>query len=196
LNNKEKILAAAEKIFVRDGFDGARMNTISKEAGVNKAMLHYYFNDKGNLFEQIFKIKSSVFFPKISAYFLSDSSIQDKMDYFIDTYMELLMTNPSIPSFVICTMNKYPGFIRVFPRGFLESMIAYIQLESDAGKIRKLDARQFFMSVVGMCIFPFIAKPVINHIMNLEKGAFDTILEERKEEVKRYVKAILKVEEA
>jgi len=193
LNNKEKILAAAEKIFVRDGFDGARTNAIAKEAGVNKAMLHYYFDDKGKLFEQVFKMKSSQFFPKISAYFLSDNSVQEKMDYFIETYMNLLIANPKIPPFVICTMNKYPGFIRVFPKGFLESMITYLQVESDAGKIKKLDARQFFMSVVGMCVFPFIAKTVIGHMMNLKEGEFDDILEGRKEEVKSYVRAILQL---
>lgn len=193
MNNKEKILAAAEKIFVQDGFDGARTNAIAKEAGVNKAMLHYYFDDKGKLFEQVFKIKSSQFFPKISTYFLSDNSVQEKMDYFIETYMNLLMANPKIPPFVICTMNKYPKFIRVLPKGFLESMIAYLQVESDAGKIRKLDARQFFISVVGMCIFPFVARPVIGHMMNLKEGEFDNILKERKEEVKRYVRIILQV---
>lgn len=194
MNNKEKIIAAAEKIFVRDGFDGARMSAISKEAGVNKAMLHYYFSDKANLFEQIFKMKSSKFFPKISAYFLIEGKVEEKMDYFIDHYMDLLLSNAKITPFVICTMNKYPSFIRAFPKGFIEGVITYIQLESDAGKIKKLDARQFFMSVIGMCVFPFIGKPVIKHMMNIEETVFDTILQERKEEVKMYVRAILRVE--
>lgn len=52
-NPKEKILSAALKEFAAHGYGGARMDTISKEAGVNKAMLFYYFVSKENLYQTV-----------------------------------------------------------------------------------------------------------------------------------------------
>ena len=54
LSTEEKILNAAKKVFLTKGMDGARMQDIADEAGINKALLHYYFRSKDKLFEQIF----------------------------------------------------------------------------------------------------------------------------------------------
>ena len=54
LNTEQTILEAAKKIFIHKGMDGARMQEIADEAGINKALLHYYFRSKDKLFEAIF----------------------------------------------------------------------------------------------------------------------------------------------
>ena len=53
-STEEKILAAAKKVFVLKGMAGARMQDIADEAGINKALLHYYFRSKEKLFESDF----------------------------------------------------------------------------------------------------------------------------------------------
>ena len=55
LNTEQKILLAAKKIFVEKGLEGARMQEIANEAGINKALLHYYFRSKDKLFEGVFR---------------------------------------------------------------------------------------------------------------------------------------------
>src|SRR4026209_2372446 len=64
---EEKILAAARKVFTTKGMAGARMQDIADEAGINKALVHYYFRDKDKLFETIFMEEAQKFFPKINA---------------------------------------------------------------------------------------------------------------------------------
>src|SRR5262245_51487236 len=51
---EERIITAARKVFLSKGLAGARMQDIADEAGINKALLHYYFRSKEKLFDMIF----------------------------------------------------------------------------------------------------------------------------------------------
>ena len=64
---EQRILEAAQQVFTRDGFDGARMQEIAETAGINKALLHYYFRSKKRLFEKVLEEKMRAFLPEISA---------------------------------------------------------------------------------------------------------------------------------
>ncbi len=193
MDNEDRILQSAEKIFIRDGYNGARMKAIADDAKVNKAMLHYYFKSKDKLFQKIFLAKISFFLPKIGAIFFSDKGILEKLDAFVDAYMDLLIANPNIPAFIINTVNKYPDFIRVFPKDVLQGVISYIEVEVEAGRIKQVDARQFLISVIAMCVFPFAARPILRHVMSLEGELMDEFFVLRKKEVKTYIRAILEI---
>ncbi|AEE90844.1 Transcriptional regulator, TetR family [Tepidanaerobacter acetatoxydans Re1] len=54
IETKARILSAAEDIFSKVGFDGARVDDIAKEAGVNKALIYYYFKSKNEILETLF----------------------------------------------------------------------------------------------------------------------------------------------
>jgi TetR/AcrR family transcriptional regulator len=191
LNTEEKILQAAEGVFVRDGFDGARMQDIADEAGINKAMLHYYFRSKQKLFEEVFRSKILDFLPQVGAKFFSDAPVMEKIEFFIDSYLELLSRNPSIPVFVLCTLNKKPGLIQNFPYQVFQGILEYFQMEIEKGTIRKVDPRQFFLTLLGMCVFPYLSKPVASHMMQLNDEEYFALLQDRREELIRYVRAIL-----
>jgi len=66
-NTRDRILMASKNVFQSKGMAGARMQDIADEAGINKALLHYYFSSKEKLFEVIFKEAFAQFFPKINA---------------------------------------------------------------------------------------------------------------------------------
>ena len=53
---EEKIFDAATDVFVEKGMDGARMQDIANHAGINKALLHYYFRTKDQLFNAVFEM--------------------------------------------------------------------------------------------------------------------------------------------
>ena len=66
LSTEKKILEAAKKVFIAKGMAGARMQDIADEAGINKALLHYYFRSKDKLFETIFAEIAQRFLPRIN----------------------------------------------------------------------------------------------------------------------------------
>src|SRR5215467_13252802 len=83
-----RILEAARKVFLKKGMAGARMQDIADEAGINKAMLHYYFRSKEKLFEKIFMELSQRFFPRLIMIFESDESLFRKIELFVAEYVD------------------------------------------------------------------------------------------------------------
>jgi AcrR family transcriptional regulator len=192
LSAEERILAAARKIFIKKGYDGARMQEIADEAGINKAMLHYYFRNKDLLYERIFAEFTSKLFPNINAVVNNDSlDIFEKIEKFVETYIFFLSQNPDIPVFIIGEMSKRPEVLqKVFSEKEAKNeapMIAKFAMElmqeSAKGKIKPMNPFHFMISVVAMCAFPFAAKPMMQAFMKMSEEDFNLFLLERKKEV-------------
>jgi len=58
-NARERILASAETIFLQDGFDDTSIRTLTEAAGVNVALVNYYFGSKRNLYLEVLRRKFS-----------------------------------------------------------------------------------------------------------------------------------------
>lgn len=190
-NTEEKILNAAQTVFIQKGMDGSRMQEIANEAGINKALLHYYFRTKQKLFEAIFKKVFKQIFPKIETFILSDLPIEEKLGVFIDNYIDLLIKNPYFPAFILKEINRDPDFFAsVFKSQGINPthIFEMFEKEMEAGRIRKMDPRDLMINLLGLSIFPFAAKPLMK-IMFFENDnkAYNQFLENRKTTVKEFV---------
>lgn len=190
-NTEEKILKAAHTVFIQKGMDGARMQEIADEAGINKALLHYYFRTKEKLFDAIFKKVFSKILPNIMEMVESDLPIENKLGMFIENYIDLLMRNPFLPTFVLKEMNRNPDFLASVIKGTgIEParIFSMFEREMDAGKIRKTDPRDLLINILSLSIFPIAAKPLMT-IMFFEndKNAYKAFIEQRKESVKTFI---------
>jgi AcrR family transcriptional regulator len=188
---EEKILLAAQKVFVNKGMAGARMQDIADEAGINKALLHYYFKNKEQLFENIFIKLTRNFWPKITGIFESDTPLFEKIESFCSIYIEKIIQNPYIPLFVLYEMNQRPAHFvkRIFndspPRP--EKLAAQIENEIKAGTIRAVHPFQLIMNMISMCVFPFIGKPMFMTVMKIDDTAFREFMEQRKKEIPVFI---------
>lgn len=190
-NTEEKILNAAQSVFVQKGMDGTRMQEIANEAGINKALLHYYFRTKQKLFEAIFAKVFKQIFPNIKILILSDNPIEEKLGTFIDKYIDLMMKNPFLPTFILKEINRDPKFLAYIIKNQginLSDIFEMFEKEIDAGKIRKIDPRDLMLNILAMSIFPIAAKPLIQ-IMFFEndKKAYRNFLIKRKTSVKEFI---------
>jgi TetR/AcrR family transcriptional regulator len=193
LSTEEKILKAAEEVFMRDGYDGSRMQDIADVAGINKALLHYYFRSKDKLFEKVFDAKIQGFFPQVGEVFNQDILFIDKIHFFIEGYIRLLCRNPYLPLFVLNTVNNKDKseFIKKMPTGFALKVVQSYMTDLQKGKVKEINPAQFVMSIMGMCVFPFLAKPILLDMFKADNATFDSLMEERIQELKMYVKLIL-----
>jgi AcrR family transcriptional regulator len=194
LSTEQKIIEAAESVFMEDGYAGARMQQIADKAGINKAMLHYYFRSKDKLFELVFRHKMKQFVPQIT-HTLQDEQIPflDKLDRFVMIYLEMLRKNPSLPLFILSTMNRNPDLMVNFKQEVGQTIVRVMLAEIKKGNIRPVDPHQFMLTLVGMCIFPFLARPVFAGIFNLDQKAYADIIAERHLHVMQYARAILSI---
>lgn len=189
---EEKILAAARKVFMTKGMTGARMQDIADEAGINKALLHYYFRDKDKLFETIFLQEASKFFPRINMIFESDALLFEKIRQFVREYIDEMQANPFLPWFVMNELNRDPDqFLKKVwgpdnlpkPAKFLEQIATEIR----TGHIKPIHPLHLLMNMISMTIFPFIGKPMFMRNLGLGEKQFAAIMEQRKKEVPDFI---------
>jgi len=188
---EQKILDAARKVFIAKGMAGARMQDIADEAGINKAMLHYYFRSKEKLFETIFKELSIEFLPRVNAIFESDVSLFEKIEVFCSEYISRMMENPFIPLFIVNEINKQPEiFLKKMwggKRPQIGKFLQQIETEIKKGAIERIHPAQLMLNMVSMCIFPFIGKPLCQMVMGINESGYRKLMEERKTLVPQFI---------
>src|SRR3954468_17116383 len=90
------------------GIDGARMQDIADKAGINKALLHYYFRSKEKLFEMIFIEEARKFMPKVTSIMVSELTLFEKVEKFVGEYIDTLLQNPLLPIFILNEIKQNP----------------------------------------------------------------------------------------
>ena len=190
-NTEEKILSAAKKVFLKEGMAGARMQDIADEAGINKAMLHYYFRSKEKLFEKIFTELSQHFFPRLVRIFESDESLFRKIESFVGEYIDQMRQTPYLPIFVLNEVNRQPeAFIKKMMgdrKPPIKKFLDDVQAEVKKGIIKPVNPLQLLLNIISLCVFPFVARPMFQLVTIIDKTMFDKILEQRKAEVSKFI---------
>ena len=193
------ILDAAMKVFTQRGYDGARTEDIAKEAGINRALLHYYFRDKQTMFNLIFETRFKEFFGGIFNIFNSDKSLYDKISLLIEHEISMFIAHPDLARFIIGEVATRPERLieqgkklGINPRAFLESFEKQVNQEVKSGKIKTIEGRQLLMNIMSLCIYPFVAQPIIRTMMQLDRSSFNNMMEVRKKDVYQFIMNALK----
>ena len=196
-STEKDILEAAKRVFQIKGMYGARMQEIADEAGINKAMLHYYFRSKDKLFDAVFQDAAKNFFSKIRELLNVDQPLLEKIEYFVENYVELLLQNSFIPAFIITEVHQNPDRIK---NVFLESgvntemlFINDIKTAISLGIIHPVDPKQLIINIIGLCVFPVAAKPIIKTMLNLNDEDYLKFIKIRKKEVSKFIINAIKV---
>jgi TetR/AcrR family transcriptional regulator len=162
-----RILEAARTVFHKKGFEGARMKEIADEAGINKALLHYYYRNKENLFDAVFREAFKGLTSRIFEIFTSDLPLKEKIPGFLSYYMTFLFANSYIPWFILNGLYAKPDQIKEIITNFEfspEELIEKLhrQILDEYGV--NIDAKNFFINILSLCIFPVIARPLIGQL--------------------------------
>ncbi len=185
LDTEEQIFEAASRVFQRKGYAGARMQEIADEANINKSMLHYYYRSKDKLFQEVFQREVKRLFPVIFGVMDSDQSLPKKIDELIDTYYVFLEKNPHLVQFVLHEMHqnadRFKNFIKEEGIQPPESFLVQIQEEVDKGNMDPVKPEQLVVSIIGLILFPFVARTMIETIFDMDTSNFLHFLKERKE---------------
>lgn len=171
-DTEQKILRAASEIFLEKGHDGARMQEIADKAGINKALLHYYFRSKQKLFRTIFKKELQTMLVSIFSLISPADNFKEFLNKFIPGYLENVSSRKNIMRFILWELDKSPKevaewFLEVFQdRGFPGNPILLrVEKAIKDGEIRPVDPTNFLLSLLGMCVFPFVAEPMLKHLI-------------------------------
>jgi AcrR family transcriptional regulator len=194
-NTEQLILRAAKKVFIEKGKDGAKMQEIADKAGINKALLHYYFRSKEKLFTVIITEALYNFLPNLEKIFCATISFEEKIKLSVDSYITLLSENSFIPPFILHELNRNPDDIiqLIISSGIrFDLILAAIQKDLNAD-FRKINAHHFMANLVSLCVFPITARPLFLKVLfDNNRKAYDNFIEERKTLVAEFIIKTLK----
>jgi len=188
---KEKILAAAIQVFSERGKQGARMQEIADLAKVNKAMLFYYFTNKDSLYSEVLKHIMTQILKNINKVTLSGDRSEIKIEKIVNTYIDFIKKNQEIPRLITSEMSTGAETLKTIILELKESdsfnlplnFIKMFQEGIKSGSFRGMDPAQTIISIIGISIFYFIAKPIIHSMLNVQEEDQDKFLKIREKHI-------------
>jgi AcrR family transcriptional regulator len=201
---EQKILDAARAVFLRRGTAGARMQEIAREAGVNQALLHYYFRSKERLSAAVLQQVASRIFPALVHTVSSESSLDEKIDGLIAIYLDTLSENLFVPGYLLSEVHHNPEGVEKLLSGAVGANpktvapLVLMKLESQineqvkAGNMRPIKAQQFLINLISLCVFPFAARPMLKLVLGMDDAAFTRFIEQRKKELPQFFRSALR----
>jgi len=190
VSTEERIKEAARVVFTKKGYAATRTRDIAEEAGLNLALLNYYFRSKEKLFQLIMEEKFEQFFGMIVR-LLNDetTSLEEKVTAIANDYIDMLLANPGLPIFVLSEIRNNPKLFSNRVTGKLLQSAFFKQLHQVRPDINVF---HFILNLLSMIIFPIIVQPVINQIETLQGDAFKQFVLERKKLIPVWFNQLLK----
>lgn len=184
----DRILDAAHRVFIRRGTAGARTQEIAAEAGVNKALVHYYFGTKEALAEAVFQRVASVFLPSLFGVLSApDLSIEDRVRTIAARQVAFHRAHPYMAIYLLSEIHTVPERLEtlVGPHGrpSLAPLQAQLDAAARAGEIREITATEFIVNLMSMLVFPVVARPMVRHVVAMSDPDYDRFLDQRAEQV-------------
>ena len=171
---KERILKAAIEEFIEHGFDGARTQAIADRAKVNKAMLHYYYANKDNMYEQAINTVVNAIIDKLGKIPAEQPQIEDRIGSVMDAYIEIFTDYADYFKIVIYEAMRGGKVLKkvllsknILKNSSIRNFIKYFDDQVSSGKVRKVDKVQLFLSIVTQMLPVFIAGQILNEVVDV-----------------------------
>jgi len=182
---------------VRQGTARARTQEIAAEAGVNKALVHYYFGTKDKLAEAVLEDAARDFIPRIFAIIGSETmGLEAKIRAVVQEQVAFHTARPYVAGYLLAEAHTEPERLQALfarsgpaPLGVLRRQLAHA---AAAGEIRKISAEQFVVSLMGLLVFPFAARPILALVVGLDDARFASFIETRRRELPGFLLAALR----
>ena len=189
-------MQAARKLFTQKGFAAIRTRDIAKEAGINLALLNYYFRSKEKLFDIVMMDNFRNFIKGISVNLADErATIPEKVRQLTNAYIDFLTLNPDLPLFVLNELRGNPSGLA---ERLIEElgpsrnyMLNQLQTAAKEGKMPPMDPFHIVANLIGLTVFPFVARPLLQKVTGVNDQQFLAFMQERKQLIPIWVNAIL-----
>lgn len=197
-NTEIRIKEAARKLFQEKGFDATRTREIAEAAGINSALLHYYFRSKEKLFHLIM-IESIREMFSFLRQIIDDPStdLSTKIDLIVNGYIDVMVAHPNIPLFVLNELHADSGKI-IRESGIDKNMLLgsyfFKQINEQLQKKSiQMEPIHIMLNTITLSVIPAIARPMISYLYEVDTIKISDLLEERRKFVPIWIKSMLQL---
>lgn len=184
MSTEERIKHTALVLFLERGFERTSIREIAQKAKINIALLNYYFRSKENLFDSIFSSLLGKHTPVLQDILNTELPLEEKIEVYVDKYIDMLLENPKLTYFVLSVLNRNPNKIikmKMF-RSLYETRNFAIQFddEKSKGNIKDVDITHFYLNMLSLITFPFTVKSALMEKNQLTEEGFKNFMIARK----------------
>lgn len=194
ITSEEKIKEAARKVFTQKGYAATRTRDIAEEAGINLALLNYYFRSKEKLFDIIMMETMQQFIMVMKGVLNNEkTSLEEKLQIIVSNYIDLIIAQPDLPLFMLSEIRSNPD--KLLTNMNIKEVLLKSHLIKQLGEATKdlgVHPFHFLMNVLSMTIFPFVGKPLIQKLGDFKEAQFIAMMQQRKVLIPKWIKAMLK----
>jgi AcrR family transcriptional regulator len=187
VSTEQKIKEAAKTVFLNKGFAGCSSREIAEAAGMNVALVNYYFRSKSQLFSLIFNAAMEDFMSSMIPVFHSEEPLESKVRILINREYEFLLSHPDLPTFIINEMNRSAESNldhSELMRKINESGIINECLRAqEKGEMRKIDPIGLTLLIMSNCQFPVVARRLLQNIHSMKDQDYLNYLNHHKDTV-------------
>jgi AcrR family transcriptional regulator len=169
------LISAATELFTQRGFDGVGVRDVAHAAGVTPAMVSYYFGDKQGLYVAMVESVFQRLLDRVSALAQRAADEQgDPLSSFVRLHITTLAEEPWVPPLILREVLGGAGplrerFIEDFARRMATTILGLLHEGIDSGRLRAdLDPRLAMLSLMGLCVFPFLSHPVSGRVLGIQ----------------------------
>jgi AcrR family transcriptional regulator len=193
---ESRILEAATTVFTQKGLAGASMQDIADEARISRTSLHYYYRNKDKLFDTVFERVVDAFITQLIGIMNADTPLAEKLKRFVDGYLDFMLDNPGYVSFMVHDLNVTPERMvkLILSRDFdVEKLKGQIIAEMENNQCSEFDVAQFWASLIGMSIMPFVFKPMVTKFfLDESEDRFREFISRRKQHILDFLMKYIK----
>jgi TetR/AcrR family transcriptional regulator len=184
--SRAAILKAAVREFAREGVAGARTDAIARSAGVNKALLYYYFKDKEALYEAVLNEVFSGVRTAIHSALSQSLTPRDRLMAYVRAHFDYIASNPLYPRIVHAEFlragrdpSRLQGVAKQYFRPIFSELSFLLKEGAATGDFRRVDPIQFIPSMIAVITFYFITAPIMKVMIGFDPMSRARLVERR-----------------
>ena len=169
------LIAAATQLFGQRGFGEVGVREVASAAGVTPAMVSYYFGDKQGLYAAMLESVFERLTDRVAALARHEAGEEgDPLSAFVRMHIATLAEDPWVPQLILREVLGGEGplrerFIEEFARRMAAAILGLLQEGIAEGRLRAdLDPRLAMLSLMGLCVFPYLSHPVSGPVLDIE----------------------------
>lgn len=194
-STEERIKEAARRLFTQQGFAATRTRDIAEAAGINLALLNYYFRSKQKLFDLIMMENFQAFIEGITGNLTDETMTFDRrIEKIVIAYIDMLTRVPDLPLFILNEIRGNPSRIAARLQSRLAPMRQHLfnqLIASNKDGKTNLEPFHFVANLIGLSVFPFIGRPILQRVIGISDDQFRQYMQDRKTLIPAWIKAML-----
>ncbi len=193
-DSRARILRSATEVFAGRGKHGARMEEIASRAGVNKALVYYYYGSREKLYRQVLKSVLTAnlgqIFRALRSATAGEHRPEDVIRLLSGTYFGIFSGDLAATKIVIESLANEPDLVRAVRDELIEEklvrpsrLLGLFEREIEKGVLRPVDPKQLFLSIVGMNLIYFLVKPIAEVFLAVDVTDEEEFIRAREESI-------------